>query len=97
MKIRFAQRATQDLSDIADYIRAENPGAASRVRESILKSIKVLEDFPWLGREQSFRRVRKIVTRKYCYVAYYTVDTTKGEVRILAIQHPARERRYSNR
>jgi len=38
MKLRFTPRATQDLVDIADYIRERNPNASLGVRAAILDS-----------------------------------------------------------
>ena len=40
--------------------------------------------------------VRKLVTRKYPYLVYYTLDLTAEEIIILTIQHPAREREYED-
>ena len=40
--------------------------------------------------------MRKLVTRKYPYLVYYTVDEAAEEVIILTIQHPAREREYED-
>jgi plasmid stabilization system protein ParE len=34
MKLRFTRRAAQDLADIADYIRRQNPEAALRVLDN---------------------------------------------------------------
>ena len=42
MKLRFTPRATRDLTEIADYIRAHNPVAALRVRGAILQSLQNL-------------------------------------------------------
>lgn len=39
MKLRFTPRAASDLSEIADYIRTENPDAELRVRAAILESV----------------------------------------------------------
>lgn len=36
MRLRFTLRASQDIVEIANYIRAENPPAAQRVRTSYL-------------------------------------------------------------
>jgi plasmid stabilization system protein ParE len=36
MKLRFTQQAKQDLDNIADYIREQNPKAALRVRAAIM-------------------------------------------------------------
>ena len=40
--------------------------------------------------------MRKLVTRRYPYLVYYTVDDRAEEIIILAIQHPAREREHSD-
>jgi plasmid stabilization system protein ParE len=41
-------------------------------------------------------RVRKLVTRRYPYLVYYTIDDAADEIVILAIQHPAQEREHSD-
>jgi len=97
MKLRFTPQATRDLTEIADYIRAENPAAAQRVRDSILESLQLLSDFPEIGRRQTEQGVRKHVTRKYGYLVYYSIDAPSDEIAILTIQHPARERSFSDR
>jgi toxin ParE1/3/4 len=97
MKLRFTPQATQDLSRIAEYIRAENPSAAARVRTSILESLQVLTEFPRIGRRQSIEGVRKHVARKYGYLVYYAIDDAAAEVVILAIRHPSRDRAFQDR
>ena len=96
MKLRFTPRATQDLIGIADYVREHSPQGALRVRAAILESLQNLVGFPRLGRAQKVAGVRKLVTRRYPYLVYYTVDEEAGEVVILTIQHPARERKHSD-
>ena len=91
MKLRHAKRATQDLIEIADYIRQRNPAAALRVRAAILDSLRNLVLFPELGRPQNVENVRKLVTRKYPYLVYYTFDPEAEEIVILTIRHSARE------
>jgi plasmid stabilization system protein ParE len=95
MKLRFTSRAARDLIEIAEYIRAENPAAAERVRGSILESLQLLSDFPEIGRRQTAEGVRKHVTRRYGYLIYYSVDP--DEIAVLAIRHPARDRTFSDR
>jgi addiction module RelE/StbE family toxin len=96
MKLRFTTQAAQDLSDIANYIREHNPQAARRVRNSILESLQTLSLFPHVGRQQTVAGVRKLVTRRYLYLVYYTVDDVAAEVAVITIQHPAREREHSD-
>jgi|SRR5689334_1691179 toxin ParE1/3/4 len=96
MRLRFTPRAVADLISIADYLRERNPQAALSVRAAILESLRLLLQFPKLGREQSVEGVRKLVTRRYGYLAYYTLDEQAEEVVILAVQHPSRDRPFAN-
>ncbi len=96
MKLRFTPRATQDLAGIADYIRAHNPAAAQNVRAAILHSLQNLVLFPEVGRRQTVEGVRKIVTAKYRYLIYYTLDEAAEEIVILSIRHPARQREHED-
>ena len=96
MKVRLTSQATQDVAAIADYLREKNPAAALRVRETLLKSFQNLAVFPYMGRRQMLEGVRKIVTRRYRYLVYYTVDASADEVIVLSIQHPARARAHQD-
>jgi toxin ParE1/3/4 len=96
MKLRFTSRAAQDLVAIADYLHAHSPHAAQHVRATILRSLQNLILFPKVGRAQSVEGVRKLVTRRYPYLVYYTVDEASEEIVILTIQHPAREREHED-
>lgn len=96
MRLRFTARAFRDLDDISDYIRVHSPYAAVRVSAAILESLETLTIFPLLGRRQSVAGVRKLVTRRYRYLAYYRVDEGSNEVIILTVQHPAHERAFDD-
>jgi addiction module RelE/StbE family toxin len=96
MKLRFTPRAAQDLASIAAYIHERNAPAALRVRAAILESLQSLVLFPHIGRQQQVEGVRKLVTQRYAYLVYYTVDDQAGEIIVLAIQHPAREHEHSD-
>ncbi|MDE2164253.1 MAG: type II toxin-antitoxin system RelE/ParE family toxin [Alphaproteobacteria bacterium] len=90
MRLRLTPRAKQDVIAIAEYVRAENPVAAERVRGAILESLQLLTDFPEIGRRQNIEGVCKHVTRKYGYLVYYSIDTFAHEIAILTVQHPSR-------
>ena len=96
MKLRVTPRAIENLNEIADYLYAHNPAAARRVRSAIYESLQNLIMFPSAGRTQNVAGVRKLVTRKYAYLVYYTVDAMAEEVVILNVKHPARERDYQD-
>jgi toxin ParE1/3/4 len=96
MRLRFTPRATEDLAEIADYIRAHNSAAAQRVRTSIYESLELLVLFPQIGRRQTAEGVRKLVTRRYRYLVYYTIDPAAEEIVILSVKHPSRRREHSD-
>jgi toxin ParE1/3/4 len=49
--------------------------------------------FPAIGCPQNVG-VRKLVTPKFRYLAYYMIDDGTDEIVILTIQHSARNREY---
>ena len=96
MRLRFTPRAIHDLSNIADYIRERSPAASRRVRTSVLASLQKLLMFPSLGRPQTTEGVRKLVTQRYSYLVYYTIDVTADEIVVLSVKHPAQKRAYED-
>lgn len=96
MRLRFTPRATRDLAEIAGYLRTRNPAAALAVRDAIFRSLRNLVLFPAIGRRQNIEGVRKLVTRKYPYLVYYTVSEDDEEIVILTIQHASRSREYAD-
>jgi plasmid stabilization system protein ParE len=94
MKLRFTHRAVENIAAIADYIRERNPAASQRVRAAIYESLQDLVLFPYIGRAQQTKGVRKFVTRKYPYLVYYTVDEPAGEIVVLNVKHPAQRREH---
>jgi addiction module RelE/StbE family toxin len=97
VKLRLTPRALRDLNEIADYIRERSAQGASSVRTAILNSLQLLTSHPELGRAQSIEQVRKLVTRRYGYIVYYSVDRASQEIAVLTIRHPSREQPYSDR
>jgi plasmid stabilization system protein ParE len=66
------------------------------VRAAILESIDIPGQFPNAGRRQDIEGVRKLVIPRYPYLVYYTVGPAADELVIVAIQHAAREREFSD-
>lgn len=94
MKVRYSERAVADLEDIAAYLVPRSPDGARNVGAAIEKAISQLEHFPDLGRRQAVAGVRKLVVSRYPYLVFYVADVDAGEVRILTLQHAAREREF---
>lgn len=70
--------------------------AAERVRAAIYDCLANLLLFPQAGRRQKTQGVRKIVTSRYRYVVYYSVDLAADEIVVLNVKHPARERDHED-
>jgi plasmid stabilization system protein ParE len=96
MRLRFTPRAIENLTELADYIRAQNPVGARHVQADILDSLCTVVVFPKIGRRQTLEGVRKLVSRKYSYLIYYTLDEEAGDIVILSVKHPARERDHND-
>jgi toxin ParE1/3/4 len=96
MKLRFTPRATENIAAIANYIRQHNPSGAHNVRTAIYESLQNLILYPHVGRRQKTEGVRKLVTRKYFYLVYYTVDIDAEEIIILNVKHPAQQGEHSD-
>ncbi len=84
------------MAEIGDYLHAHNPSAALAVRDAILYSLQNVALFPAIGRRQDVEGVRKLVTRRYRYLIYYTVDEMADEAIILTIHHASRRHDYSD-
>ena len=63
---------------------------------AIYDSLQNLLLFPNVGRQQTTEGVRKLVTRNYSYLIYYSVDQGAEEIVVLSVKHSARERDHSN-
>jgi plasmid stabilization system protein ParE len=96
VRLRFTPRALSDLIAIADYLREQSPAAAKRVRAAIYESLETLLTFPRIGRAQTTPGIRKIVTRQFSYLVYYTINEENREVVILGVKHPARDRDHAD-
>ena len=96
MRIQFTRGRPATWPSSPTTFAARNPIAAQRVRSAILASLETVRSFPKSGRAQTAPGVRKLVTRKYRYLVYYSVDDRREEVVVLTIQHPARERAFED-
>jgi plasmid stabilization system protein ParE len=94
MRLRFTPRALHNIAGIADFLEERNPAAAERVQSDIFNALDGLTMFPHIGRRQSAPGVRRVLTKTYRYLIYYTVDNEAAEVVVLNVKHPAAKREY---
>jgi toxin ParE1/3/4 len=90
VRLRYTLAALRDIENIHNHIVIENPLAAERVRRSILQSVEILRDFPFIGRSGRRKGTREKTVARLPYLIVYRA--AKNELTILRIYHGAQER-----
>ncbi len=85
MQIVWTADALNDLQDIRDYIRTENPKAANKVAWLILEGAKSLRTQPHRGRHGALPDTRELILTKIPYRIVYRVKMQ--QVQILKVFH----------
>jgi toxin ParE1/3/4 len=91
-KIRWTEKASNNLQSIHDYISEDSKTYATRFIESLVKATKKLETMPRCGRivpELEAYGLREVVYQNYRIV--YRIVEGNEDVEILAVLHGARE------
>jgi antitoxin ParD1/3/4/toxin ParE1/3/4 len=84
--------AAQDISDICEFIAADNPSAARRVREEILGAIRQLVPFPLQGHSRPDLTSRPLRVRSLRdYLIVYAPD--EKPLLVIAVVHGRRNPR----
>ncbi len=84
MRLVWRARALSQLDAICSYIAADNPKAASDVREAIEHTASLLATFPHLGPPTTNRpMVQSKTVHRYPYRIFYVVLPDRDEVRII--------------
>jgi len=86
-RVRWTSPAIVQLTDIVSHIRQDNPKAARKVAQSIVKSIERLKTFPSIGRPGEKEGTRELVSS--AYVIVYRIKEDVAE--ILYIWHGAQD------
>lgn len=87
-RLKWSERAAQDFAELLNFIAAEDPANARRVRERILNSLKHLESFSLgvPGPNGTF----KLYIPKTSYFVFFRRNEA-GEISIRAFMHGARD------
>lgn len=86
-RIRWTTDAADQLTDIVQHIRQDNPDAARRVARSIFDSIENLKSFPTSGRPGEKEGTRELVSPPYVIVYRLKDDVAE----ILYIWHGSQD------
>jgi toxin ParE1/3/4 len=72
MRVLIREVAYRDLDEIHAWITIDNPVAADRVVDRIIKSIELLGHFPYIGRAGKAAGTREWVVSSLPYIIVYT-------------------------
>jgi toxin ParE1/3/4 len=89
VRVRWLRVALANLDAEAEYIAQDNPAAAARVVQKILRAVDLLKENPAMGRAGRVAGTRELVVAETPYVIPYRV---RGDaVEILRVFHAARK------
>ena len=92
MRISYSPESIQDLRRLREFIEVKNPTAAQKTAASILKGIKQLKSFPFLGVEvpqaPNPEMIRDLIIANY--IVRYLVNAKK--IYILRVWHHKEDR-----
>ena len=90
MKVVFAERARQDISDIYDSIAQHNRSAAQRVEDTIRADCDRLGAFPYASATTDEPNVRRLPMVRFRYTIFCRINDERRVVEIARVVHSAR-------
>ncbi|MCI5144171.1 MAG: type II toxin-antitoxin system RelE/ParE family toxin [Candidatus Electrothrix sp. AR3] len=85
MRIRWTNKALDNLDAAVEFIAADNPGAAQKVARTIQASVQLLAEQPGIGRPGRVAGTRELMVSGLPYIIPYLEQD--GSVIILRIMH----------
>ncbi len=95
-KSTWSVQAIDDLFSIEEYLALSSKKQAELVVDAILAAVRLLEQFPELGRvvpEMGVPNLRELIIKKYRVVYYLTFQ---DEVEIVTVRHSSRPMKDSS-
>jgi toxin ParE1/3/4 len=91
MRVRWLNKALQNLEDEAAYIAKDDPRTAGIVVQRVFKQVDKLADNPALGRPGRIHGTRELVVLDTRYIIPYRVRPGLDQVEILRVLHTSRK------
>jgi toxin ParE1/3/4 len=89
VRVRWLRIALANLDAEAEYIAEDNPAAAARVVQRILRAVDHLKNNPAMGRAGRVSGTRELVVAETPYLIPYRVR--RDAIEILRVFHAARK------
>jgi toxin ParE1/3/4 len=92
VKLRVTPQARRHLEAIAEYLSERSPAASRFVGQRIRETMRLLTDFPRIGREGALQGTREMVVPGLPYIIVHRVEPAEGTVVVLGVYHGAQRR-----
>jgi toxin ParE1/3/4 len=89
VRVRWLRVALANLEEETDYIAEDNPAAADRLVQRIMRAVNLLAKNPAMGRPGRVSGTRELVVGDTPYIVPYRVRANAVEV--LRVFHAARK------
>jgi len=89
MQLRWSPAAAEDLQQLFDYIRVENPAAGLRVTQTIYERASALGAFPYQGRPGRIEGTRELPLPPLPFILVYRVRENLDAIEIVNVIHGA--------
>jgi toxin ParE1/3/4 len=89
MRVCWTTPAAEDLYDIVQHIKQENPAVAARVAKTLYEGCAHLREFPRSGRKGRIEGTRELVFPSLPYIVVYQLK--EKVVELLRIYHGAQD------
>ncbi len=89
-KINITEEAENEILKAKDWYEEQQSGLGESFSATIKEHINQLKN-PKVEHKVVFKNVRRVLTRRFPFVIYYTRDEKKLIVKILAVLHNRRE------
>ena len=96
-KVLITERANQDLAAIVEFVAKDNRTAAERLGNRLIDAVKLLADFPSMGRivpERGSPHIREVVQGSYRII--YRLKENVGSLKYYDFGTPPAARRRRN-
>ena len=91
MRVKWLNKALQNLNDEATYIAQDDPVAARFVVQRVFDQVDLLADNPALGRPGRIHGTRELVIPDTRYIIPYRVRPRLDQIEILRVFHTSRK------
>lgn len=89
MEVVWTTIALDDLRNLREYIRADNPSAATRIAGRISETVQLISEQPSIGRPGRLPHTREMAVTKTPFLIPYSA--LEDKLIILRVLHGARK------